>query len=803
MTWHRRKWREPDSIRTRVLLGLLALGGVCLAVLAFLLQPAVVALFDRQEAQQTERDTRRAATYLQSQVTDLARLAINWAVWDDAYTYVQTGRRAFETSNFVPGTYQSMDLNLLAYVALDGRVISRRGYDLQRRQESPPSDRLLGAVVKPGTLAALDRPGTHREGFVYLPATAGQPGETWLVALRPVTHSDERGPVRGVILMARQITPRVVTMYRQNLQLTLDLIPQPGTSALSEGSGVTVHVQDRHSIQGRTVLNDLNGQPSLLLRVTDDRGTHLIGVSTALAVLLAVGTVMLLFTLLTAYLLETQVLSRLAVYQRVVRHLNDQPVTTLLSVPAERRERLPVRGQDELDHLGRAFNGFLDEIDSGRERLVWQAQHDDLTGLPNRQLFSERVMMRLEQGLPLSVALIDLNHFKNVNDTLGHHVGDEVLQAVAGRLARRLSAQGVVARLGGDEFAVLLPQGPQVAARTLLPVLQALTTPIATGAGEVRLSGSAGLTGLGVAARSGMVGQDAWVTLLREADVAMYEAKRTGLPIVPFDPALLASVEERIRLEHALETAIERQELRLVYQVIVALDEARPGVSPVVANVEALLRWNSPELGEVAPFAFIPLAEENGRIHALGTWVLDAALEFARRQPGLRVAVNVSAAQLGDDDLVTTVLNALQRSGVQPSQLELEVTETAVLRDLAGATERLAQLHAHGVWITLDDFGTGHSSLAVLCSLPIQKVKLDRFFLKTSLHDPRSEAVLRAMLAMARDLNLAVVAEGIETPEQCEALRRLGFRLGQGYLFGQPLEEAEALKLPVPAPRPG
>ncbi len=794
-----------------MLLALAAMGLAGLLTLALVLRPAVIGRFDAQERLQTERDTRRAAALLQAETTNLGRLTLNWAVWDDAYAYVRAPNRAFEDSNFVPGSFESMRVNLMMFTDLSGRVIAARGRDLRQHAFLSPDERLLTALTRPEMLSGLDVPSAHREGLIRLPAAESvsgppRPGELWLIAARPVTTNDGLGPVRGVLLLGRRIDAQELQNYRQITQLNMQLpLLAPGvwtpTGQARSKQPVLVQVNGSEQIVGRLPAYALNGQLAANVEVLSPRGIHELGVVTANLVLVATGTMLLLFTVLALYLLESQVLSRLALYRKAVRrlafHRAAGAVTQTLSgsvlLPTQLHERMPLHAPDELGDLGSAFNGFLDEIVSGREQLLWQAQHDDLTGLSNRQLFEQRVTALLQAGGPLSLTLIDLNHFKNVNDTLGHLIGDEVLQEVARRLVGSLPGHAVVARLGGDEFAVLLPVPPEVAQTVLGPALTDLTRPIQTADGEVRMSGAAGITGAaGLPGASGEPGTD-WVTLLRQSDVAMYRAKRDGLQTCLFTPSLLSSVEERIALERALATATERQELRLVYQPIVGLPGRSSGGPASVMSVEALLRWRHPHLGEVSPFRFIPIAEENGSISALGAWVLDAALVFARSQPGLRVAVNVSAAQIGEPSFVSGVMSALQRHGVSPAQLELEVTETAVLKDLALATQQLELLHAQGVCVTLDDFGTGHSSLSVLCTLPIQKVKLDRMFLVGSLKNARSESVLRAVIDMARDLHLEVVAEGIETEEQCARLQHFDCPLGQGHLFARPLEEQDVV----------
>jgi diguanylate cyclase (GGDEF)-like protein/PAS domain S-box-containing protein len=424
-------------------------------------------------------------------------------------------------------------------------------------------------------------------------------------------------------------------------------------------------------------------------------------------------------------------------------------------------------------------------------QLVHQALHDPLTGLANRALFTDRLEHAIARAArpatTVAVLVIDLDRFKDVNDSLGHEAGDALLAEVAARLERNSRAGDTVARLGGDEFAVLLEDiSAAKAVRAAELLLEALARPLTLHGRDMTPS-----AGVGIAFGSG---EDA-ATLLRNADVAMYAAKGRGKAEGQsryriFEPDMHARVVDRLELAADLRHAPQRRELRLRYQPEVHLRTGR------IAGFEALLRWQHPTRGMVAPDEFIPLAEENGLIVPIGRWVLEEACrqgrDWQRRWPAdppLAMAVNLSARQLRHAAIVDEVCAALATAGLPAPSLTLEITETAVIEDLDLALATLAQLHELGVRLALDDFGTGYSSLSYLHRLPVDILKIDRSFVSAVAGSPEESALVRAIVQLGQTLALETVAEGVETSEQLAELRRLDCQLGQGYYFAKPLDE--------------
>ncbi len=454
-----------------------------------------------------------------------------------------------------------------------------------------------------------------------------------------------------------------------------------------------------------------------------------------------------------------------------------------------------------------ALSRDITERKEAEARIARMAYYDSLTGLPNRQAFLERVDREIRRaehhGEGLAVLFMDLDGFKNVNDTLGHAAGDLILQWAAERLHDGLRPSDIVsrstgfdqesttdvelARLGGDEFTALLldlqrPEDAMLVARRICTLMR---RPFQLEDRELTLSASVGV------ALYPADGHDA-ATLLKHADTAMYHAKTSGRDNAQlYSAALTDEIVTRMELDAALRTALDREEFFVEYQPQLDVASGR------ICSVEALVRWAHPTRGLVSPLQFIPLAEENGLIDALGAWVLRTACRDAVqwRSSGVRVAVNLSPVQIAAAGLPELVAQTLLQAGLPADALELEVTEGALMENSVATRGALQALRDSGVQIALDDFGTGYSSLAYLTRMPIGHIKVDRSFVSGLLAGGESEAIVRAVLAMARSLGMRVTAEGVETLEQASALKQMACDSLQGYYFSRPVAAAEIAPL--------
>ena len=421
------------------------------------------------------------------------------------------------------------------------------------------------------------------------------------------------------------------------------------------------------------------------------------------------------------------------------------------------------------------------------EQLHHQAHHDLLTGLPNRS----SLMLRLEEMLartsanPFALLLLDLDRFKEVNDTFGHQTGDVLLREIGPRLRGVLRASDVLARLGGDEFALLLPgTGAAAAVGVAEKLLHALDEPFGVDGYEFQIGGSIGIASFPV---DGLSPTD----LMRRADVAMYAAKRANLGTAVYATELDVNTPAQITLYGELRRAIEQDELRLHFQPKVDV------CTGALSGVEALVRWQHPDRGLILPDQFIPMAERTGLIRPLGNWVLEAAVRQSRawERDGLaiQIAVNLGAYNLDDSNLAQAISGLLERYTVTADRLRVEITETMLMRDPDNARRVLEELRAAGVRVSIDDFGTGYSSLAYLKRLPADELKIDRSFIQHMAEDAGDTAIVRSVIALGHELGLVVTAEGVEDAVSLERLRAFGCDRAQGYYFARPMD-ADSLR---------
>jgi diguanylate cyclase (GGDEF)-like protein/PAS domain S-box-containing protein len=422
------------------------------------------------------------------------------------------------------------------------------------------------------------------------------------------------------------------------------------------------------------------------------------------------------------------------------------------------------------------------------------AYHDPMTGLPNRRLFNDRLNQAIERARrnrrQLAVMILDLDRFKLINDSLGLARGDQVLRAVGERLVAVVRRSDTVARLGGDDFLLLLPgvDGAESSAKVAQKILDTFLPPLQLEDQELHLGATLGIT------LYPHDGDDA-ETLIRNADTALYRAKEHSRGSYQFYTTdMNATAFERLVLETQLRKAIERGELVVYYQPQVRLDTG------AVVAVEALVRWFHADLGLVSPAEFIPLAEETGLILDLGRWVLRTACAQVRswQEQGfadLRLAVNLSGRQFEQDDLVRSIAQVIEEATFDPSDLDLELTESSIMRSPEQAVPKLQALDRLGIRLSIDDFGTGYSSLGHLKRFPIRTLKIDQSFIQDITTDPNDAAIAQAIIALADSLQLKVIAEGVETRDQLDLLRRYHCDEMQGYLFARPLPPGELLEL--------
>jgi len=779
------------------------------------------------EKDRADRDLFRVNQALDQIDYSLYTYSSDWSHWNDLYDYMQGKNYAFVPNNLNMTAFTNSTINLITYWDNNGKLMVGTAFDTDKSQyTSYPTG--LDKYIYPGSLL-LTRKDVNKDLRGYVLTGKG----IMMVAASAITDGDKVKPPLGASVFGRLLSPKIMQKIEDTTKLNLDLylpnqIQKDPTLAKAfkeishSPTGVLNYPISEETLQGFSVIKDINGNAIGMVRMTTPRAIYLTGVKAIGYYLITFVALGVLFSLLMIWLLRALIIKRLERLDSDVAEISQKN---------ELSRRVDETGNDELSSVSKQINNMMSIIEAShlklehrvqerthelqktniqlqqeiaerksvekelivhKEHLVRLAHYDSLTSLPNRVFFNEMLTKTISHSKRhkknLAILFIDLDRFKTINDALGHPIGDLVLKEIATRFSTVLRAGDVLARLGGDEFIILLNDvsQPKFASHVAEKLLQLCAQPIHVSTHEFFITTSIGIC---TYPEDGTSLED----LLKNADMAMYKAKRSGGGIfVYFTKEMNLEAHEHIKLEAALRRAITNKEFVLYYQPKLNLSDG------VIMGVEALIRWEDPELGLVSPAKFIPFAEETGLILQIGEWALHEACRANKSwqdqgyQP-ISVAVNLSPKQFRHQNIDELVANALVDSGLAPEYLEIEITETAVMDDVATAISRLNDIKKMGVKISIDDFGTGYTSISYLKQFPVSVLKIDQSFIKGIPSNQDDTAITSAVIALAHSLDIKVVAEGVETPEQLQYLADHDCDMVQGYYLSRPLPEDKIL----------
>jgi len=807
--------------------------------------------FARIEEQDVAENVERAVNLIGDEANSLNIICGDYAAWDDAYRYVRDGNRAFEKSNLTAPTLSKLRLNLVMYLNSAGDVVFGKAFDLENGRFLPVPAGLSRHISPASLLLSHTTPESMIKGVISLPeglmiiasrpvltSEYKGPARGTLIVGRYLNTAE----VSRLAKMARLSLSILPSGMKSS-------VVKAGAK-LSEATPRAVTANGFRNIDGYALVKDVYGKDAFIVKVAGQRTIYRRGMRAVGYFLLCFFGLLLGFAVIVRFLLIKLAMSQRQGeeleqrYNRVIEGASEGIIITnrddgmviesngaiqnylgytseelvglylgqlvfgdaattdtlmerLLQQKREYRLRrkdgsaldatlsaalIPYGGKEALCVMVKDIT----ERKQFEETLFFQANHDLLTGIPNRYLLLDRLEQALaaarREGHIVAVLLLDLDNFKIINDTYGHAVGDQLLKSVANRLKSIVRSGDTIARLGGDEFVIVLTRIDKIENVVLVAehLLSHFSTPFVVDDNEFFVSPSIGLALY-------PNDDDSAAALITKADTAMYNVKdkgRAGFQF--FTTEMNTRVVDRMELEVGLRRALERGEFVIHYQPKVEL------VSRRIQGMEALLRWNHPERGVIPPSTFIPLAEESGLIIMIGEWVLRTVCEQhkiwqAEGLPSMKMAVNISARQFKQQDLVERIGAILAETGLDAGFLELELTESYLMNNVDEAIAKLHALKGMGLGLSLDDFGTGYSSLGYLKQFPIDVVKIDKSFVDDILVNPDDATIVRTIILMAHNLNMAVVAEGVETEEQLHFLAAHNCEMIQGFYFSRPL----------------
>lgn len=762
------------SLKTKTILLLLCIFVFMLLGTIGILRLVMLDRFLRIEKTLITDHMTRTQNTIDEKIKSLEKLAFDWAVWDETYFFIDNQNQTYKDANLVPEVYLNLEIDAMILINDHGEIIYAQTIHDDNSTLSPISQSLNNFITTSDIIDNTD-PDFKVLGIISLPE-----GPMMIVS-SPILRSNGEGPIRGNLIIAFTIDEAYIASVRDQLKLDLSLITVDQsrlTPAQKAETGMKINVQDSNRISISAYKPDLLGVPVIKITITTDRDTYNGGLEGIYLVGGFIAFLSGLCIIILSFFMNSHFLSKLKYITSTVDEIGKDKTFS--------KRLIQQRSRDEFSVVVEEINGMLDDLDAAQKDNEFKANHDALTGLPNRRLLSEQMTHSLHlserRKKMMAVLFLDLDNFKQINDTKGHDYGDEILKFMAERISQNIRKSDMLARIGGDEFIIVLEdvdniEGVKVTANK---VLRCFNDVVSIKDNDFFLSTSIGI------AMYPEDGKDA-ETLIKHADLALYQAKEVGKSQYMFcTSAMKTFVHESADLSTLLHKSLDKNEFELVYQP--QIDSSRGKI----IGVEALLRWTNTELGTISPSKFIPIAEQTGLIIPIGEWVLRQAcrqnvLWQQAGYPKFKVAVNISIRQFQNHDLLDVVKRVLNETGLSPHYLELEITESTAMQERVYIQSVLHDFKALGIQLAIDDFGTEYSSLNHLKNLPFDRLKIAMPFINGIGTNPKDEALTISIITLAKSLNMQVIAEGVETKSQLTFLRRNGCTDIQGYYYHKPM----------------
>lgn len=799
------KKRIFHSLRTRTSITMAVMFLFMFVIVVISLRALLLNSIRELEKQHTAEHMTRVYSGITYELNDLKKTAIDWAEWNDTYDFVFGNNETYIQDNLNANFLFNLRVDAMVFMDASGNFVyaQQLSENKDELQDVPQNVKdLLHALI--GDNQDINN---RVQGVLSIPAGA------MLVAANPILTSNGEGPIHGNMVLYRYLDAYEIAhlceLTNQNITLSFDVGQNEYGQNDESGSAVMVQEISRHEIQGTSTLYDLNGNPAADIRILMSRDMYAIGQAGFWSLVVALLIIGVVFSLLIMLLLNRLILARVHTMSASIHAIG------LHNDPQERLE--PDKYADELSMMSGEINAMLDKLHASRmqvearenelvrmtgelqqevaerekaqEKITHLAYHDPLTNLPNRlhftQYLNHSIQLAKRMAKPAAILFLDLDGFKMINDSMGHQAGDLLLVEVSRRLKSMLRESDILARLGGDEFVLLIEDIADLHAIETIAekVLNVFREPFMLNQQECFISTSIGIAVYPIDGESGE-------TLIKNADIAMYYAKEKGKnQYVLCSPAIKNRVLDTMKLSNQLFRALEREEFEVFYQPQINCS------TNLIVGAEALIRWIHPELGQVMPGVFIPIAEQTGLILPVGEWVLRTACTQAKAwqnagYPAIRMGVNLSIRQFQNHDITGEVKAILEDTGLDPNNLELEITESIAIHEKDYVFQALFALRKLGVHISIDDFGTEYSSMNHLKQLPVDRIKIPLPFVQGIEESPKDEAITKSIIVLAKSLGLKVTAEGVETKAQYEFLTQRMCDEIQGYYYFRPMNAA-------------